>query len=1453
LITTLDAGTSWQSELVSGNGQFVEVGSVLWVVSQSRATNPQTFIILKSNPAPPDPGPGYSFTTVATYTFPQSTSSFDPVVAYDSSTQLLHILGTQDNGHNVDLIKFKFDTTNNTLSAPTTIVTASFIRDGYDIRSLVSGGTFLAVAVTDPQAILRSSGTVNTSAAVTNVSLTNNIVTLTATTGFLPGDSIVCSGFSKAAFLNGQTLVVATSSGTNITAAFVGNNFSSTADNGQIRWLSGHTLIGIDLDSTTTPITGSPVIIASSPTRNGDVFGSVSVISPDGLAIEVYFQTHPKSFTFQDLPFNIKRLQRASTLTWENSPTTLTSFPARYGDNRLTVIAKSNERYLSQVFFSQTAQPNQIFGNLLLGYQSTPGGAWNFNIVPGTLAGSITQATLSVSATQGVNVAYLLQNLAVPSTTVWPVHIASVNLTTLNITDVPGFYNNLPFTWLRGSKSLVDNTSLWAFIGERTVGGNNTPVYVSDYNVPPVAVLQPASATVHRGQAFTLDSGQTADGDADSLTFTWSENDPDTINVTLTPSDSQATLLVNRAVGGAARSFKVAVVAVDSKNATPLHPALSVTNITIASNILTVTAANTLVAGEQVLLYNLTAATFLNTAIVTVATASGLQFTASFTHANYPSTPETGFAIVSPQFAICNVTVPLNVAPTIDFSHDAISHQAVTLPIDAGRNVVVVINPTITGVTDIDDSPLYTWTQTSGTPVTILGTMITPSISFTTNGVNVNGEALIFQLTVDDGVNAPVSSTVTVNVAAYSFSGLDSHALARSIAMKTSTITNVGIASNVLTVISNNSFQAGQSVFLTGLTSAASLFLNNQTVTLLTASPTQFTATFTHANYAPAAETGTATSASSIFQRNTANIWSPLALSGMFTDLTNIKRTSVLDGTDRYICMSRGSVQILGGINPTLILLRKLFTPGAIPILDAVHNEDDWTLVLDSNNNLYRYTTAPAINTDNPDTTINLSIYSGLTFNKVYTTSSFSNSRIVLLTGSTGGLLLQVRNSDLQVQGFMELTSASGFVYGSNNIQWIRMSNVESLRTGKILIGSVTNVVSSIASVNITSNALTVITPNTFKPGDNLTFFGLTTATFLNGVTVRAVVTSPNHILASFVRSNYATASDTGTISAPGKSYETLIDLAHGQIIGTWDASNVRNSFVNTGEILFEPISNYSGRTQFPTQLPITLTGNVATLTWTHPRPDLITSYNVQYSTDDANSWSLYGVVNSGAVTQLMAALVPGATYAFRVQAVSPDGPSIFSNIEFVHVGSLNPPLLAPVTQVTASGPNYIFSLNWAAHNPDAPAITNYSLEMQVNNGVYSVIYTGTGTTFTTSALAAGTYGFRVRALVTVQGIYTPYSSTQVIEPITITTLTPPAAPLNQLYSYTMVATGGVVPYTWTVQSGSLPTGLTINANTGVISGTPTVGGTYTPTIRVTDSASPTPMFKQNGISIVAS
>lgn len=73
-----------------------------------------------------------------------------------------------------------------------------------------------------------------------------------------------------------------------------------------------------------------------------------------------------------------------------------------------------------------------------------------------------------------------------------------------------------------------------------------------------------------------------------------------------------------------------------------------------------------------------------------------------------------------------------------------------------------------------------------------------------------------------------------------------------------------------------------------------------------------------------------------------------------------------------------------------------------------------------------------------------------------------------------------------------------------------------------------------------------------------------------------------------------------------------------------------------------------------------------------------------------------------------------------------------------------------------------------------------------------------------------------------------------------ITTTTLPQAVAGQAYSAALQATGGTPPYTWSLASGQLPEGLTLNATGGQITGAPTKAGTSTFAILITDSAGQT-------------
>jgi hypothetical protein len=63
-----------------------------------------------------------------------------------------------------------------------------------------------------------------------------------------------------------------------------------------------------------------------------------------------------------------------------------------------------------------------------------------------------------------------------------------------------------------------------------------------------------------------------------------------------------------------------------------------------------------------------------------------------------------------------------------------------------------------------------------------------------------------------------------------------------------------------------------------------------------------------------------------------------------------------------------------------------------------------------------------------------------------------------------------------------------------------------------------------------------------------------------------------------------------------------------------------------------------------------------------------------------------------------------------------------------------------------------------------------------------------------------------------------------------------PTALLRAPYTMSVTASGGTIPYRWSISSGSVPNGVTLNLNTGGFSGTPLQSGTFPFTIRVSDS-----------------
>ncbi len=193
------------------------------------------------------------------------------------------------------------------------------------------------------------------------------------------------------------------------------------------------------------------------------------------------------------------------------------------------------------------------------------------------------------------------------------------------------------------------------------------------------------------------------------------------------------------------------------------------------------------------------------------------------------------------------------------------------------------------------------------------------------------------------------------------------------------------------------------------------------------------------------------------------------------------------------------------------------------------------------------------------------------------------------------------------------------------------------------------------------------------------------------------------------------------------------------------------------------------------------------------------------------------------------------ATFTVRATDAGPPVQSVTKSLS-ITVGP------APLSITTSSLPGGSVGSAYSATLQASGGVTPRTWSLASGTRPAGLTLTGSTGVISGTPSATGTSSFTVRVTDSgsPQQVATRTLSIAVtVAPLQITTASLPGGRVNIPYSVTLQGSGGVQPYRWTIVSGALPPGLTLNATSGTISGTPTRQGNVTFTVRLTDAASP--------------
>lgn len=332
-------------------------------------------------------------------------------------------------------------------------------------------------------------------------------------------------------------------------------------------------------------------------------------------------------------------------------------------------------------------------------------------------------------------------------------------------------------------------------------------------------------------------------------------------------------------------------------------------------------------------------------------------------------------------------------------------------------------------------------------------------------------------------------------------------------------------------------------------------------------------------------------------------------------------------------------------------------------------------------------------------------------------------------------------------------------------------------------------------------------------------------------------VTSSGSLSAGVVGTSYsATLSAAGgtgpyTWSVTGGSLPAglTLDTATGQISGTPTAAGSAAFTVQ--------VRDANGATA-SAAVSITVTAALTVSGATLANGVVGTAYSASLSaaggtgpyTWSVTNGSLPGGLSLASGGQISGTPNAAGTFAFTAQARDANGATASGQFS-ITVG-------ASLTVTSGSAGNGVVGAAYSASLGAAGGTGPYTWSIS-GGALPDGLTLSSGGQITGTPTTAGTFGFTVQARDANGATATKQLSITVVPQLSITGSSLPNAVVGSPYSANLGAAGGTTPYSWSIQSGSLPAGLAING-AGQIAGTPSAAGSFSFTVRVTDASNQT-------------